>query len=117
MTLTPTPIRNPEIKYTQIFINNEWRNAASGKTFSTVNPTTGDKIIDVQEGDKADADLAIAAARAAFKFGSEWRTKDASARGLLLNKLADLIERDAVYLAVSLLHVNPIDITLTLRTH
>lgn len=36
----------------QIFINNEWVNSASGKTFPVVNPSTGDKIIDIQEGDK-----------------------------------------------------------------
>lgn len=95
------PNRNPEIKYTQLFINNQWVNSISGKTFATVNPATGEKIVDVQEADKADAELAINAARAAFKFGSTWRTMDASARGLLLFKLADLIDRDRVYLAVS----------------
>ena len=39
-----------------------------------------------QEGDKADIDCAVAAARAAFKLGSAWRTIDASARGALLYK-------------------------------
>ena len=41
----------------------------------------------------------MAAARKAFKYGSEWRQTDASARGALIYKLADLIERDADYLA------------------
>ena len=41
-----------EVKYTQIFINNEWVNSVSGKTFPTINPSTGEKICDVQEGDK-----------------------------------------------------------------
>ena len=36
----------------QIFINNEFVNSISGKVFPTVNPATGEKIIDVQEGDK-----------------------------------------------------------------
>ena len=36
----------------QIFINNEFVNSVSGKTFPTINPTTGKKICDVQEGDK-----------------------------------------------------------------
>ena len=44
-------------------------------------------------------DAAVAAARAAFKLGSAWRTMDASERGRLLNKLADLVERDTQYLA------------------
>lgn len=40
------------------------------------------------------------AAKDAFKLGSPWRLTDASARGFLLNRLADLIERDKAYLAV-----------------
>ena len=45
-------------------------------------------------------DLAVKAARKAFEENSEWRTMDASARGVLLHKLADLIERDQKYLSV-----------------
>nr|UQZ95910.1 retinal dehydrogenase1 [Callistoctopus minor] len=95
----PLPIRNPEIKYTQIFINNEFVNSVSGKTFPTLNPCNGEPICQVQESDKADVDKAVAAAKAAFKWGSEWRCMDASKRGLLLHKLADLVERDLVYIA------------------
>ena len=46
---------------------------------------------------------AVKAARDAFSLGSPWRRMDAADRGNLLNKLADLIERDALYLAVSCL--------------
>lgn len=48
---------------------------------------------------QADVDLAVAAAKKAFHRYSEWRTLDASQRGLLLLKLADLLERDAKYFA------------------
>ncbi|XP_078605473.1 aldehyde dehydrogenase, mitochondrial-like [Branchiostoma floridae x Branchiostoma japonicum] len=95
----PAPDPNPEIKYTQIFINNEFVNSVSGKTFPTINPATGEKICDVQEAEKADVDKAVAAARAAFQLGSPWRNMDASQRGRLLMKLAGLIQRDAAYLA------------------
>lgn len=74
----------------------------NGSTFPTINPSTGEKIIEVQEADAADANAAIKAARAAFQLGSVWRSTDASQRGRLLNKLADLIERDHAYLAVSI---------------
>nr|XP_042089996.1 aldehyde dehydrogenase, mitochondrial isoform X2 [Ovis aries] len=47
----------------------------------------------------ADVDRAVKAARAAFQLGSPWRRMDASERGRLLNRLADLIERDRTYLA------------------
>ena len=50
---------------------------------------------------QADVDKAVQAARKDFELGSVWRTMDASARGLLLNKVADLVERDRHYLAVS----------------
>ena len=97
--MTEEAQKNTEIKYTKIFINNEWHDAVSGKTFPTINPATGEKICDVAEGDKADVDKAVAAACEAFKLGNTWRTMDASQRGVLLNKLADLIERDQEYLA------------------
>lgn len=90
---------NPEIKCTKLFINNEFVDAVSGKTFPTINPSTGTKIVDVAEGDKADVELAVKAAKAAFERKSVWRQMDASARGKLLNKLADLMERDMHYLA------------------
>ncbi|KAJ8272383.1 hypothetical protein COCON_G00112420 [Conger conger] len=97
--LMPSPVPNPEIKYTKIFINNEWQNSVSGKTFSVHNPSTGEKICDVQEADKADVDKAVQAARLAFSLGSVWRRTDASERGRLLFKLADLVERDCAYLS------------------
>ncbi|XP_058818872.1 aldehyde dehydrogenase, mitochondrial-like [Topomyia yanbarensis] len=90
---------NPEIKCTQIFINNEFVNAVSGKTFPTINPSTGKKIADIAEGDKADVDLAVKAAKAAFDRKSTWRQMDATARAKLLYKLAELMERDLHYLA------------------
>ena len=51
---------------------------------------------------QADVDKAVQAAASAFKLGSPWRTMDASQRGRLLYKLADLVERDLDYLAVSI---------------
>ena len=50
---------------------------------------------------QADVDDAVKAARAAFKRGSRWRKLDASKRGQLINKLADLIKRDIKFLAVN----------------
>ena len=48
-----------QLSILQIFINNEWPESASGKTFPTINPATEEKIVDVQEGDKADVDRAV----------------------------------------------------------
>uniref|UniRef100_A0A6Q2WU31 Aldehyde dehydrogenase domain-containing protein n=1 Tax=Esox lucius TaxID=8010 RepID=A0A6Q2WU31_ESOLU len=95
----PQPVKVQEIRYTKIFINNEWHASVKGKTFQTFNPATGVKICDVEEADKADVDKAVKAARAAGQKGSPWRRMDVSSRGRLLHKLADLIERDRTLLA------------------
>lgn len=95
----PAPVEKPDIQYTGIFINNEFHPSVSGKTFKTFNPATEEVITEVQEGDKADVDKAVAAANEAFKIGSPWRSMDAYDRGRLLNKLADLLERDRALLA------------------
>uniref|UniRef100_A0A8C8SRC0 Aldehyde dehydrogenase 1 family member A3 n=1 Tax=Pelusios castaneus TaxID=367368 RepID=A0A8C8SRC0_9SAUR len=96
----PRPARSLEVRHTKIFINNEWHESMSGKKFPTYNPSTAEKICDVEEGDKPDVDKAVEAAKAAFQRGSLWRQMDALNRGRLLHKLADLLERDRVILAV-----------------
>ncbi|XP_063716629.1 aldehyde dehydrogenase X, mitochondrial-like [Symsagittifera roscoffensis] len=92
-------IKKPAVKRTQLFINNEWVNAVGGKTFESINPATEDVICSVQEGGKADVDLAVSAARLAMKRNSPWRTMAPAERGLLLMKMADIIERDIEYIA------------------
>ncbi|XP_059679709.1 retinaldehyde dehydrogenase 3 isoform X2 [Gavia stellata] len=96
----PRPLRSLEVKYTKIFINNEWHESTSGKKFPTYNPSTLEKICDIEEGDKPDVDNAVEAAKTAFQRGAPWRQMDALSRGRLLHKLADLLERDRVILAV-----------------
>uniref|UniRef100_A0A8C5L8A0 aldehyde dehydrogenase (NAD(+)) n=1 Tax=Jaculus jaculus TaxID=51337 RepID=A0A8C5L8A0_JACJA len=95
----PAPLANLKIQHTKIFINNEWHDSVSGKKFPVLNPATEEVICQVEEGDKADVDKAVKAARQAFQIGSPWRTMDASERGRLLYKLAELIERDRLLLA------------------
>jgi len=80
---------------TQLFINNEWVNAKSGKTFDSINPVTEEKIASVQEAGQEDVDAAVAAGNAAFK---TWKKTSGSQRRDLLLKLAQLCEenRDAL---------------------
>ena len=89
---------NVKLGPTKLLINGKWVNSTSGKTFPTVNPSTGDVITQVAESDAADVDKAVAAARAAFDKGP-WRKMSASQRGSLMNKLADLVEKYADELA------------------
>ncbi|XP_077285855.1 aldehyde dehydrogenase [Arctopsyche grandis] len=95
----PAAQPKPQILYTGILIDNEWHKSESGKVFPTTNPATGEIIAEIQEADKADVDKAVAAAKKAFSLGSPWRRMDASERGRLLYKLADLIEKNHVYMA------------------
>src|SRR5919109_1033822 len=81
-----------------MFIGGKWLDSASGKTFATVNPATGETICQVAEGDKADVDLAVKAARKAFEEGP-WPRLSAAERGRLLHRLADLIEQNVDELA------------------
>jgi aldehyde dehydrogenase (NAD+) len=82
---------------TKLFIDGNFVDAVSGKTFPTYNPATGEEIVRVAEADKADVDLAVKAARRAFE--NVWKYTDGSARRDLILRLADLIERNKEELA------------------
>ncbi|HZT58268.1 MAG TPA: betaine-aldehyde dehydrogenase, partial [Pyrinomonadaceae bacterium] len=81
----------------QLFIDGQWVDAESGKTFETPNPATGKTLAEVAEGDKADIDKAVAAARRAFE--GKWSKMSARDRGRLIYKLAQLIESKSQELA------------------
>uniref|UniRef100_A0A0K0F0J2 Retinal dehydrogenase 2 (inferred by orthology to a human protein) n=1 Tax=Strongyloides venezuelensis TaxID=75913 RepID=A0A0K0F0J2_STRVS len=95
----PPPKLDFTPKYTKLFINNDFVDSHGGRTFETINPGNNKVITSVAEGDSLDVDFAVKAAKKAFDLGSEWRRMDASYRGVLLNRLADLMERDRTILA------------------
>ncbi|MFT3816834.1 MAG: aldehyde dehydrogenase family protein [Rubrivivax sp.] len=80
----------------QLLINGQWRPALSGKTFDVFNPATGEVIARVAEGDAADVDLAVAAAREAFP---AWAALPPAARAQILWKVGELIDRHTQELA------------------
>lgn len=80
----------------QLLIDGQWRPAVSGKTFDVYNPATGEVIARVAEGDAADVDLAVTAARAAFP---GWAALPPAARSQILWKVGELIDRHAQELA------------------
>lgn len=91
----PSPSNTPR-KY-QLFIDGKWVDAESGKTFTTPNPATGQTLAEVAEGDKADIDKAVEAARRAYE--GKWSKMSARDRGRLMYKLAQLIEEKSQELA------------------
>ncbi|MBT2135661.1 aldehyde dehydrogenase family protein [Croceibacterium sp. LX-88] len=82
-----------------MLVGGEWREAASGETFSTEDPATGEKLADVASAGEADVDAAVAAARAAFE--GPWSKVKPDERARLINKLADLIEANGDELALT----------------
>src|SRR6185503_13739873 len=82
----------------KMLIDGKWVEAASGKSFETPNPATGETLARVAEGDAEDVDRAVKAARRAFDDGS-WRKVNPMQREALLLKIADLIEKHGQELA------------------
>ncbi|KAL6615478.1 hypothetical protein ACP70R_037748 [Stipagrostis hirtigluma subsp. patula] len=87
-----------EIKFTKLFINGHFVDAVSGKTFETRDPRTGEVTARIAEGDKADIDLAVKAAREAFDNGP-WPRMTGYERGRILHRFADLIDQHVEELA------------------
>jgi aldehyde dehydrogenase (NAD+) len=91
------------VEQKKLFINGEWRAAASGKTMPVVNPATEEVIAEVASADKSDVDVAVAAARAALT--GPWGQMSARERGRLVSKLAErLMEKADVVARLETLH-------------
>lgn len=82
---------------TGLFISNEFQAATGGSQLEVENPTTGLHLASVSAAQREDVDAAVSAAQAALR--GAWGKELPARRGQLLNKLADLIERDADDLA------------------
>ncbi|KAG7989000.1 hypothetical protein I3843_03G216400 [Carya illinoinensis] len=91
-------VKNPTIKFTKLFINGEFIDSISGKTFETIDPRTTETIARIAEGDKKDVDLAVKAARQAFDHGP-WPRLPGSERARIMMKFADLIDENVEELA------------------
>jgi len=98
VTTAQARVAPPKIKLTKLFINNEWVESSSKKSFETYNPATGEVIASVSEGSGDDVDRAVKAARRALEAGP-WATMDAADRGRILFKLADAVEANLEELA------------------
>ena len=78
----------------KLFIGGRWVEAASGKTFDTLNPATGEVLARVAEGGAEDIDRAVAAARTSFDRGT-WRELPPAERARMLWQVGDMIEERA----------------------
>ncbi len=82
----------------KMLIGDAWVDAASGKSFPVIDPSSGEEIARVPEGEAEDIDRAVKAARAAFESGP-WADVKPAERERLLWRLAELIEENADELA------------------
>src|ERR1700733_16233019 len=82
----------------KLLINGKWVPSKSGKTFETLNPANEEVIALVAEGDKADVDEAVKAARVAYEEG-KWSKIGPHQRARYLLKIAELIDKNADELA------------------
>ncbi|KAJ3699291.1 hypothetical protein LUZ61_002996 [Rhynchospora tenuis] len=87
------PVAPPvQVNYTKLLIDGKFVDSASGKTFPTVDPRTGEVIAHVAEGDAEDINRAVRAARKAFDEGP-WPKMTAYERSRILLRFADLIDK------------------------
>ena len=92
-------MQDGQVKLTkyQTYIDGAWCDAASGKTFQTSDPYTGEAWALIPECDASDCDRAVEAAWRAFDKGA-WPAMTQTARGRLLRKIAGLIEQHCEHL-------------------
>lgn len=82
----------------KLFIDGQFVESLSQKTFDTYNPATGEVLAAVYEAGPEDIDRAVKAARKAFDQGP-WSKMGTAERSRLMYKLADLIEEHREELA------------------
>lgn len=80
----------------QLFIGGQWRYASDEATIKTYNPATGELLAEIADASNEDVDDAVKAAQDAFK---SWSTSTPAERSAVLNKIADIIDENAEYLA------------------
>lgn len=80
----------------QLFIGGEWKDASDGAVFETKSPYNGEKLAECAEATREDVDAAVKAAWAAFP---AWKNTTTMARAAILNKIADIIDENAEFLA------------------
>jgi aldehyde dehydrogenase (NAD+) len=84
-------------KQYKLFIDGKWVSSASGATFDTVSPTTGEVIATCANADKEDVDAAV---KAAWKAEAKWKNTNPAERAAYLNRVADAIEANLEHFAM-----------------
>src|SRR5207237_6825076 len=87
-----------EVRTYQMYVNGEWVDSASHKTFDVIDPATEEVIAHVPDANAEDVKRAVSAAKVAFEDGP-WGSTTAQERGRVLFRLADKIRQNSAMLA------------------
>src|SRR5216110_3894700 len=87
-----------EVRTYQMYVNGEWVESKSSKTFPVYDPATEEVIAQVPDANADDVNRAVAAAKTAFEDGP-WATTTPQERGRILFRLAEKIRQNSAILA------------------
>ncbi|MGE0279211.1 MAG: aldehyde dehydrogenase [Rhizobiaceae bacterium] len=107
-------LRDLTVPEQRLFIGGDWRPARSGGSLEVISPIDGSRLTTIAAADYGDVDTAVAAARMAFEKGN-WSKASPAERKKVLLRLAELIERDALQLAVLGVRDNGTEIGMALK--
>jgi gamma-glutamyl-gamma-aminobutyraldehyde dehydrogenase len=107
-------LRHKKVAPQQLFIGGRWVAATDAKSIDVISPIDGSKLTTLADAKSEDVDKAVANARAAFDSGVWSRAAPADRKRVLL-RIADLIEKNALDLAVLGVRDNGTEISMALR--
>ncbi|MBY5898381.1 aldehyde dehydrogenase [Rhizobium ruizarguesonis] len=107
-------LRSDVVSPQSLFIGGEWRAPQSDTTMDVISPIDGSKLTTIGDAGAVDVDLGVKAARAAFEKGT-WSKAAPAERKKILFRIAELIERDALELAVLGVRDNGTEISMALK--
>ncbi|MCV0408365.1 MAG: aldehyde dehydrogenase family protein, partial [Rhizobiaceae bacterium] len=107
-------LRSKQIAPQHLFIGGDRQAAAAGGTLDVISPIDGSRLTTIADADAGDVDRAVKSARAAFDHGA-WSRAAPSERKKVMHRVADLIEKPALELAVLGVRDNGTEIAMALK--
>ena len=107
-------LRQIPVPAQRLFINGGWRDAANGATLDVISPIDGSRLTTIADAAAADVDAAVMAARASFEKGV-WSKASPATRKKVMLKIADLVDKYALELAVLGVRDNGTEISMALK--
>jgi 4-(gamma-glutamylamino)butanal dehydrogenase len=107
-------LRNAKIAQGRLFVGGQWVDAQNDTRLDSISPLNGTVITQIAEAGAKDVDAAVAAARKSFE-GGKWSKAAPAERKRVMLKIADLIDKNALELAVLGVRDNGTEISMALK--